>query len=154
MASGLASVQIIDNLKIIEIMRGDEMLGTMVFDPDDFDTYKKFMDIISLTHDGGKTIRDIKLTDEESAAMEKSSDSLEEFKAAESAFDKYREMVDVSVSSFDKICSGLDEIFGEGVCAIFTQGRKNIKLLNPLFESAMPFFKESRDEKVKPYLKK
>lgn len=146
------TVQILQKKIRIAIKDGDETIGEIAFNPDDTRTYKRFLSIIEMAMNGNKEINKIESGIDKSA-LDKKFETVEDFENASDVFSKMLTVTNIADESWNELCKGLDEIFGAGVCEAFTGGDMDTELLNPLVDCVMPYFREARQEKAKPYLR-
>lgn len=150
----MASVQIKDKNVRIPVMdaEGKEKLGEICFNPEDDRTYQKFIDVAQMLREGGKKVKAIEIDEAGlKEIQEKELETLDDFEQAMKVFESLGAAVKITAETWDSVCAGLDEIFGAGVCAIFTQGQVDGELLEPLFNAVTPYFRQERNKKVTKY---
>lgn len=147
------TVQILRKKIRIAIKDDEKVISEIAFNPDDTRTYRRFLDIIEMLTTGKKKVNEIEagITPED---LERKLETIEDFENASKLFEQMKAATNVAAETWEEVCRSLDELFGAGVCKAFTGGDIDPELLTPLIDSVMPYFKKSREGKMKPYLKK
>lgn len=148
------SVQIRDkNIRIaIKSMDGSEKLGEIVFNPDDNKTYEKFVNLMVALKEGNDSAKDNDVTPEDAKKLEENNlETMADLDAALEIVHRMDGAFKATIEAWENVCAGLDDLFGQGVCQIFTQGQMDEELLIPLIDVVSPHFKQSRDKKTSKY---
>ena len=145
------SVKIQDKRKRIRILDADDaVIGEIAFNPDDSRIYRRLLALMELLTGGKKEIEGIEFDEGE---LEKELETAEDFAAAAETIAKLSRATEIAGVTWDEVCAGLDELFGQGVTYAFTGGAADPELLLPLFDCVMPLFAEARKAKTEKYSK-
>lgn len=146
----MSSVQIIDKKKRFPIKSADgkEVLGEIAFNPYDRRAFEKFIDMYNILMNGEKEARKIEI---DPIDFEEEWETFEELEKASTSLNQINQVLKISSRAWIEVCAGLDDIFGKGVCEIFTQGDHDEELLVPLFNKVIPEFQKAREPKTEKY---
>jgi hypothetical protein len=127
----------------------EEKIGQIAYNPNDINALDKFWAIYDKLNRGSQKQKEIEI---ELGAMDvdildRDLETVEEFQTAGDVIAKKGESIKAAITTFDDIAKGLDEIFGEGTCQLFTKGYVDEVLLNPLIEGVMPDFEKAAKER-------
>lgn len=139
---------VINNEGIIRQEVKDEegnLLHAFTYNPNDITTLQKFWDLIGLLYQ--KSSEAPSANPNDLALLEKPAETAEEFAAAAQAVRNVGQVFATANQAFAEVCSGLDDIFGAGVCRVFCGGYADPALLDPLLDAVLPDFEKAAEKR-------
>ena len=128
-----------------------ERIGELVYNPNDIHVLDKFWAIYDKMNKGSQRQKqlEIELGRLDVDILEKDLETIDEFVRAGKVIEKRGETIKAAIETWDDMTKGLDDIFGEGTCELFTQGYADERMLDPLIEGVMPDFEAAAEERKK-----
>ena len=123
-------------------------LGELKFNPNDARIMNRLAKCLDYAE---KSLKKLKNMGEMPDLSKIEINTVEDAENVSDAIEKVCNALDLEEDCTDMVIKELSEIFGKETVEIFTEGTKDIELVNPILEFVIPYVREARQQKVNQY---
>lgn len=123
-------------------------LGELKFNPNDVRIMNRLAKCLDYAE---KALKKLKNMGEMPDLSKININTVEDAENVSDAIEKVCNALDLEEDCTDMVIKELSEIFGQETVEIFTEGTKDIELVNPILEFVIPYVRKARQQKINQY---